>query len=340
MSCASTPIMAMTQSAMNVPGSHPESHIRVAVGTPESTAEGQSSRTISQLSAEELQSDFHSMGDDLVRLEDLAHDLGRAADSQVSLPDPDACDPEPRAVDDARALHEASSFQRTRQRLPALLITYAIEMVVAFVISNFTNTFKRYPLLISFQPILSAISGNFGLQASTTNTRALAVGLVGTKHSEILASVGSEIATGAFAGTAMALVAGITAFCWYASGDGHTQAGAWAFAAAICIGQFVSIMSAAMTGSAAPLLSKRCGMDPASTAGPFETAFQDIVGSTALLALSACILSTFGDYAGECPGGSLTGCFELCRAMGGLNITAEQWSCIHSCSAMVDEGIC
>jgi len=254
-----------------------------------------------------------------------------------------ACDSKATAADDARALHEASSLQRTRQRLPALLFTFAIEMVVGFVISRFTDTFKRYPLLISFQPIISAISGNFGLQASTTNTRALAVGLVSTEPREMLSSIGREVSTGAFAGVALALVAGVTAFFWYsplASSNGHTWAGAWAFAAAICIGQFVSIMSAALTGSAAPLLSKRFGFDPASTAGPLETAFQDMVGGTALLALSAFILTAFGDYAGQCPGGSLAGCIDTCRDLGGFNVTAEQWSCVHSCAAMVDEGIC
>jgi magnesium transporter len=31
-------------------------------------------------------------------------------------------------------------------------------------------------------------------------------------------------------------------------------------------------------GTVIPVLSKRLGFDPATTAGPFETAFQDVVG--------------------------------------------------------------
>jgi len=314
--------------------------------TPDSTEEVQSSHL------DEAQSDADSLGEgDRAYMEpkerycaiSKSSDLGIAAASHVPVTKLDACDSEALVTDDARAVHETSSLQRMKQRLPALLVTFAIEMVVGFVISNFTDTFKRYPLLISFQPVISAISGNFGLQASSTNIRALAVGLLSTKRGDMLSAIGREVRTGAFAGVAMASVAGATAFFWYsplASGDGHTWAGAWAFAASIWVGLFISIMSAALTGSAAPLLSKRCGMDPTATAGPLETAFQDVVGGTALLALSACILAAFGDYAGECPGGSLSSCIDLCQGMGGFNVTADRWSCVHSCVAMVDEGLC
>lgn len=39
-------------------------------------------------------------------------------------------------------------------------------------------------------------------------------------------------------------------------------------------------------GTVIPLLSKRLGLDPATTAGPFETAFQDIVGFAVFLGLA------------------------------------------------------
>jgi magnesium transporter len=36
-------------------------------------------------------------------------------------------------------------------------------------------------------------------------------------------------------------------------------------------------------GTVIPMLSKRFGFDPATTAGPFETAFQDVIGFTVFL---------------------------------------------------------
>jgi magnesium transporter len=38
------------------------------------------------------------------------------------------------------------------------------------------------------------------------------------------------------------------------------------------------------------MLSKRLGFDPALTAGPFETAFQDVLGVTIFLSLATALL--------------------------------------------------
>ena len=43
-------------------------------------------------------------------------------------------------------------------------------------------------------------------------------------------------------------------------------------------------------GTAIPMLSKRLGFDPALTAGPFETAFQDVLGVTIFLSLATALL--------------------------------------------------
>lgn len=40
----------------------------------------------------------------------------------------------------------------------------------------------------------------------------------------------------------------------------------------------VSMVAAGFMGTAFPLLTKRIGVEPATMAGPFETAVQDVVG--------------------------------------------------------------
>ena len=42
--------------------------------------------------------------------------------------------------------------------------------------------------------------------------------------------------------------------------------------------------------TAIPMVSKRLGFDPALTAGPFETAFQDVLGVTIFLSLATVLL--------------------------------------------------
>ena len=48
-----------------------------------------------------------------------------------------------------------------------------------------------------------------------------------------------------------------------------------------------SMMTAGLMGSIIPMLSKRLGFDPATTAGPFETAFQDVIGFAVFLWLAS-----------------------------------------------------
>jgi magnesium transporter len=49
---------------------------------------------------------------------------------------------------------------------------------------------------------------------------------------------------------------------------------------------FISVNPSGIAGTVIPMLSKRLGFDPALTAGPFETAFQDVLGVTIFLSLA------------------------------------------------------
>ena len=54
---------------------------------------------------------------------------------------------------------------------------------------------------------------------------------------------------------------------------------------------FISINIAGVIGTLSPMISKRLGFDPAITSGPFETAFQDVIGITVFLTVSTYMLS-------------------------------------------------
>merc|ERR1711939_213400 len=99
---------------------------------------------------------------------------------------------------DAIIMHNASAFKKARLRISALLLTFSLEMTVCFVFSKYTDTFNQYPLLIAFQPVISAISGNVGLQCSSVNVRALAVGLADPRR--IGKAVWPEVKASAFLG--------------------------------------------------------------------------------------------------------------------------------------------
>ena len=46
------------------------------------------------------------------------------------------------------------------RRLPALYLTLFIELVGGLIITKFEGVIRRYTLLVSFMPALSALSGN------------------------------------------------------------------------------------------------------------------------------------------------------------------------------------
>jgi len=223
------------------------------------------------------------------------------------------------------------------------MLTFAIEMVVAFVISKYEDTLKAYPLLISFQPVISAASGNVGLQSASIIVRNLALGINSEKR--FGEAMLPELKAGALIAAMNMLVVGGTAFFWYAptplGSSEHTWTGAVVFGLTIGVCIFVSMVMAAVSGSAAPLLSKRCGFDPSAMGGPMETAFQDIVGGTFLLALAGFLLQRFGDHGHGCPGGSAGGCIELCKiAVENVTSALYEPQCMQSCIDAISGDLC
>jgi magnesium transporter len=177
---------------------------------------------------------------------------------------------------DADDMNRRTPEQVARLRLPWLLATMAIELGAGLVIARFDKVLRDVTLLASFMPVISAVSGNVGLQAAAIVVRGLDTGHV-SLHGWAEA-VRRELATA----LTIALVAGVTLAAIAAAWSGRVPFGLVVGAAMAC-----AIVTAAVMGAAIPILSKRLGFDPATTAGPFETAFQDVIGFTVFLWLAA-----------------------------------------------------
>ncbi len=176
---------------------------------------------------------------------------------------------------DAEELESKSPFQIAWLRLPWVLITLAIQFLAGVVIHYYDETLAKVLLLTSFMPIISAISGNTGLQASAMTVRALATG--GVTLSRWGEPVKRALKISLIIGSICGLLIGIIGAMWY---------GKVMFGLVVGISMCISINISAFVGTTTPLLSKRLGFDPAITVGPFETAFQDVVGITVFLSLS------------------------------------------------------
>ena len=184
---------------------------------------------------------------------------------------------------DAEELERKTPAQVARLRMPWIMATMLIELLAGVVINGFRTTLTKFILLASFMPIISAISGNTGLQSAAIIIRGLSSGQV--QLSGWRRALARQSATSAILGGACALVLGVIAAIW---------AHGWAFGLVVFLGMFLAVNIAGIVGTIVPLLSKRAGFDPALTAGPFETAFQDVVGISIFLGLATVLLRWLG----------------------------------------------
>ncbi|KAJ3182087.1 hypothetical protein HDU87_000433 [Geranomyces variabilis] len=185
--------------------------------------------------------------------------------------------------DDARKMQRAPFYKIALYRFPAITLTLCLELVVAAIIDSYTDIRTKYPLLSAFIPVLSSISGNVGLQASTTTLRALATGHATSANMQgvmrlVLKEFLCALVVAVVAGIALSAIADV----W---SGGNATFGLVTGAAIL-----VSSSVGGIVGSAGPLVFKKLGFDPALTAGPFETAMQDMVGVAVYLSLAQLVL--------------------------------------------------
>jgi magnesium transporter len=163
--------------------------------------------------------------------------------------------------------------------MPWIMATMFIELLAGLVIHFFDGTLSKVILLASFMPIISAISGNTGLQSAAIIIRGLSTGHVQLSHWKH--AVMRQLETTFVLGSSCGIVLGTIGAVWY---------GRWTFGFVVAVGMIASVNIAGAVGTVIPLLSKRMGFDPALTAGPFETAFQDVVGISIFLSLATLML--------------------------------------------------
>jgi magnesium transporter len=183
------------------------------------------------------------------------------------------------AGSDAAELERRSPRRIALLRLPWVLATLLIELGAGAVIHYYDQTLARVILLASFMPVIQAISGNTGLQSVTMVVRGLATGHVHLARwwQPLL----RQIQTSSIIGAVCGIVVGVIGAAWH---------GTVTFGLVVAVSMFVSVNLSGVAGTLIPMLSKRLGFDPALTAGPFETALQDVAGVTIFLALATALL--------------------------------------------------
>ena len=180
--------------------------------------------------------------------------------------------PELRQGEAAAEMSRRTPAEVARLRLPWLLGTMAIELFAGAIIARFDAVLRDVILLASFMPVISAVSGNVGLQAAAIVVRGLDTGHISVE--QWAHALRRELVTALVIAAAMGTVVTLVAIAW-----SHRIL----FGLVVGAAMLSAVLTAGLLGTAIPIVSKRLGLDPATTAGPFETALQDVIGFTVFL---------------------------------------------------------
>jgi magnesium transporter len=161
-----------------------------------------------------------------------------------------------------------------RGRLPWLLVGFAGEILAAFVLSNFEEEISKVVIAAFFIPIIMAMGGNAGIQASSVVVRGLATGELAL--SRTFRRLGRELTSALLMGTALGLLLFVIVIGW--SGDGN-------FGLTVALSLLIVIINATIVGATVPLMLDRMNIDPALATGPFITTSNDALGLLIYLAL-------------------------------------------------------
>jgi magnesium transporter len=162
---------------------------------------------------------------------------------------------------------EESALKISRARLPWLMLGLFGGLISAIVISRFHGSIEKILALSFFIPVIMAMGGNTGIQASTVVIRGLATGDISIVRTgkRLLTELWVALINGILCGILLGLV---VAF-WLS--DPHLGIG-------VGVSLIAVIIFSGSFGAFVPLLLKKFNVDPALAAGPFITTSNDILG--------------------------------------------------------------
>ena len=170
-------------------------------------------------------------------------------------------------------ISEESPFRISKARLPWLLISLFGELISAYVIYQFQGDLQKAIALSFFFPVIMAMGGNIGIQASAIVVRGLATGEISglNLRRRLFRELKSAFITGIICGLIIFIIVSL----WFSINKG----------AMVSVALLVVILNAATVGATIPFILQRMNIDPAISTGPFITTSNDIFGLLIYLAI-------------------------------------------------------
>ena len=166
-----------------------------------------------------------------------------------------------------------------RRRAVWLGINLGTAFLAAWVIGLFEATLDQVVALAVLMPIVASMGGIAGSQTLTLIIRGIALGHVSSSNTRWLAY--KEVAISILNGCIWALVVGLISYLWF-----HEILISSVLAAAMII----TLLAAALSGVAIPLLMEKSGIDPALAGSVVLTTVTDVIGFMSFLGLATLFL--------------------------------------------------
>lgn len=170
-------------------------------------------------------------------------------------------------------------------RLPWLAMALLCSLISASLLSYFHIILEELTVIYAFLPVIMAMGGNFGTQTSTILIRGFAINK--NNINEIPRLLFKEIQIAFVMGIFYGLLAGIVATFFLTSYN-------YVLGVIVFISMILAMISAAILGTMSPTILKKLDIDPAVSAGPFVTTFNDITGIVIFIVISQIFNRIFG----------------------------------------------
>lgn len=172
-----------------------------------------------------------------------------------------------------------STLNKVHRRYTWLIINLGTAFLAASTVGLFEGTIAKHVLLAVYMPIVAGMGGNAATQTLAVVVRGIALQQIdlGTGWRTLWRELGAGLLNGIINGLIVAAI-----IMWK-----HDDI---RLALVLGVAMITNLMVAGMFGTLIPLLMKRLGYDPATSATIFITTATDVLGFLAFLGLASAIL--------------------------------------------------
>jgi magnesium transporter len=170
-------------------------------------------------------------------------------------------------------------LQKVKNRYKWLVINLGTAFLASLVVSMFSETLDQIVLLAVYMPIVAGMGGNAASQALAVTVRGIAMGEVSLKQARpvIAREIGAGMINGLITGVLVSIL------IWIINKDPM-------LGLVVALAMIANLIAAGFFGTLIPLVMKKLGKDPATSATIFITTATDVLGFFVFLQLATNIL--------------------------------------------------